>query len=217
MQKTKLPEAYEARNIPFGHCDIDLSLRPFIPRPETEYWVHEAIKTLARKKLKILDAFAGSGCVGIALLKNLPNAHVDFLEKDPKLKKQIRLNLQKNSIKKSRAKIIVGNLDALPRKKYSYIFANPPYINLKKKYTVQKSVLNYEPHDALFAKDRGLYYIKRLIKLAPKVLVPEGKMFIEFGAGQKHALEKFVKKREARWKFSKDQYSRWRVLQISVQ
>ncbi|MCI0542645.1 RsmD family RNA methyltransferase, partial [bacterium] len=178
--KKQPPEAYRIGDIPFLNCDIDLSLRPFIPRPETEYWVSEAIKTLpphlfrgeGRGGVEILDAFAGSGCIGIALLKNLPNAHTDFIEKETRLGKQIETNLKKNNISKSRVKIIIGDvlekISQNKRKKYDYIFANPPYIDFSKKHTVQRSVLDYEPHTALFAKDHGLYYIKQLIELAPK-------------------------------------------------
>ncbi len=234
-----LPEAYRIGDIPFLNCDIDFSLRPFIPRSETEYWVHEVMKIIPPGRVEILDAFAGSGCIGVALLKNLPHAHVGFIEKNPKLKTQILINLQKNGIDKSRARIITGDVvdilgKTLQRKtgKYDYILTNPPYIDFLRKHTVQRSVLDYEPHEALFAKDRGLYYIKWLVNLAPKLLKRGGKMFIEFGMGQKSKIEKYCdnfasppakgemstgQRGSVSWTFHRDQYSRWRVLEISVE
>jgi len=213
-----LPEAYRIGDIPFLNTTIDLSLRPFIPRPETEYWVHEAMQTVPpKKRLRILDAFAGSGAIGIALLKNFPSARADFLEKNPALKKQVEINLARNGIKRFRAKIIIGT--DIPRKKYDAIFANPPYIDRERKHTVEKSVLDHEPYSALFAKDRGMYYVKRLITLAPMHLSAGGKMWIEFGAGQKRTLEQYLRAISAKsgfaGSFRRDQYGKWRVLEIS--
>ena len=64
----------------FLGAKIDLSLRPMIPRPETAFWVERAINELKAKtgSLRLADTFSGAGNVGVALLKHLPNAIVDF-------------------------------------------------------------------------------------------------------------------------------------------
>ena len=97
---------------PFLNCQIDLSQKPFIPRPETEYWTEKFIAFAKTRgsRLKILDAFAGSGCIGIAILKNLKNTNVNFIEKNPEFIKQIKINLKLNKIASSRYQIIHSNI-----------------------------------------------------------------------------------------------------------
>lgn len=209
----------------FLRCKIDLSFRPFIPRPETEWWVENEIRKLkskSKKNFEILDAFAGSGCIGIAILKHAPNATVHFIEKNPDFIKQIKKNIALNKISKKRYKIFHRDLkkDNLPIKKYDHIFSNPPYIPFSKKTGVASSVLRFEPKDALFAADNGLFYIKRLVDDARMRLSPGWTLVFEFDSRTKKELENILKKKKkngliSSFSFSKDQYNRWRTAEIS--
>lgn len=95
----------------FLGCDIDLSSRPFIPRSETEFWVEKAIEEIKTKKEPVacLDLCAGSGCIGVAVLKNT-QANVDFAEINENFCKQIYLNCKKNGIEENRFKVFQSNL-----------------------------------------------------------------------------------------------------------
>ena len=107
----------------FGYVDflgarIDLSLKPMIPRPETAFWVLRAIDELKVKKgpLRIADTFSGAGNVGIALLKHLPNATVEFFELDPELTMQIEKNIALNNIDPTRTRVVTASaLDGLEK------------------------------------------------------------------------------------------------------
>ncbi|OHA64613.1 MAG: hypothetical protein A2672_02850 [Candidatus Wildermuthbacteria bacterium RIFCSPHIGHO2_01_FULL_49_22b] len=221
--------------VEFAGCRIDLSERPFIPRPETEHWTLKAIADLsynlnicsnyetARKNhaIRCLDLFAGSGCVGVAVLKHMPTAHVDFAEKEPRFLKQIRINATLNRINPRRYRIIESDVFQSKNRTmersmglYDYIFANPPYIAKSRRRRVQSSVLKYEPREALFAGEDGLKYIRRFLKEAKRHLNPGGRIYLEFDSPQKRAIEKLLSQfGYAAWQFRKDQFGKWRFAQ----
>ncbi len=208
------PVDYLIGFIDFLGVRIDLSLRPFIPRPETEFWVEKAIGDMSGKKnLRVLDVFSGSGCVGLAVLKNTKSAKVDFIERNEKFIKQIRINLKINKMNPKRYRIIHSNMFEKVKDVYDYILANPPYIPESRKDTVQKSVLKFEPKEALFAGKDGLSYITKFLGQAGAFLRKQGKIYLEFGFGQKREIDKFIKKQgQFKCRFFKDQYGKWRYL-----
>lgn len=214
----------------FLDCKIDLSKKPLIPRPETEFWVKEVIVPLGgiplrREKFKIrcLDIFSGSGCIGIAVLKHIKNSFVVFADKDKNAIKQIKINCRINNINKKRYKIIQSDVfkglnpssRRLLRTKYDFVFANPPYIAATLWNRIQKTVLKYEPKSALFGGRNGLFYIKKFLKQAKHYLNEKGVIFMEFSPEQKTEIEKILKKYGYKnYEFYKDQYSKWRWIAV---
>ena len=205
--------------VSFLSCKIDLSFRPLIPRPETEYWVEKAIGEIRGNSvgtIKCLDLFAGSGCIGVAVLKHIPQAHVDFGEKNKRLLLQIRLNAKKNGIIKTKYRIIQTNIFSGIKEKYDYIFANPPYIAESRKSKVQSSVLRYEPRGALFSGKDGLDSIRVFLRQAKDFLAPNGRIYLEFDSFQKRAIEQYLKKFGYQsWQFFRDQYGKWRFVRFA--
>lgn len=194
----------------FLGCKIDLSKKPLIPRKETEFWVGQEIKNI--KAGKVLDIFSGSGCIGVAVLKHLPNVLCDISEKDNKLIPQIKINLK---INKAKAKVIQSDIFSNIKNKYDFIFANPPYIPQTKKIKIQKSVLKYEPKAALFGGTDGLFYINKFLKQAKNYLNASGTIFMEFDSAQKKQIEAIIKKyKYSKYEFKKDQFNRWRWVEI---
>ena len=201
----------------FLNCKIDLRYRPLIPRVETEYWAEEAILKIKNKKARIncLDIFAGSGCIGIAFLKHIAGARVDFAEKEKKFCKQIVFNAKLNKVGRSRYRVIQSDVFSKVKGKYDYIFANPPYLAESRRQKVQKSVLAQEPHGALFGGKDGLKYIRLFLSQTKEFLTKNGVIYLEFDSFQKREIEKLFKKLNySTWQFHKDQYGKWRYAVI---
>ena len=191
----------------FLGCKIDLSAKPLIPREETEFWVGEAIKQLRglTSKLRVLDLFAGSGCIGLAIQRHIPKVQVTFGDLYPINKKIIKTNIFSNI-----------------KSQFDIIFANPPYVPTKKSGStsltashVQKSVKDWEPVEALYAGEDGLSIIKKFLKEAKSHLNPNGKIYLEFGFGQKAKIEKLLKQfGYTNYQFNKDQFGKYRWVVI---
>ena len=219
------PVSYVIGFIDFLNCKIDLSQRPLIPRPETEFWVEKAIADIQRSALnkesiKCLDMFAGSGCIGVAVLKNVPAATVDFIDSEGEALKQIQINCELNNIDTNRGHIIKSDMFGASTGglgTYDHIFANPPYIGENKKDEVQESVLKYEPRGALFAGEDGLKYIRSFLREAKKYLNKSGKIYMEFGINQKESIEQILQDLDyKKINFFQDQFQMWRYLVLAL-
>ena len=184
------PLAYVIGWVPFLGAKIYLDSLPLIPRAETEYWVANAIdeikeyvKEHGNKNIKVLDLCAGSGCIGVAVLKNIDGAQVDFVEIDTAhhktIQKNILENINENSIDVNRVKIFGGNLFENIIDTYDFILTNPPYINPQYINDVQDSVLTNEPHLALFGGHDGMQIVHEILQKAPQFLNKNGVLYIE--------------------------------------
>ncbi len=205
----------------FLECRIYLDGCPLIPRTETEYWVEQTFPELSqssvKKSLRILDIFSGSGCIGISLLKHIPNCSVTFAEKEKGVLTTIEKNIDKNSLNGLPYRIVESDVFSAITEKFDYIYANPPYID-ERRDAVEESVVAFEPHEALFAPESGLYYIKKLIVEAPKHLEKGGVLFIECDPWQKEDIVTFLDSLQNKYQsveFREDQYGRTRLLRLT--
>ena len=133
--------------------------------------------------ISILDIGTGSGCIPIALKKNIPSANVyamDISEDALKVAKQnavltnINVDFFQFDILSPNAPLPFADL------KFDIIVSNPPYIRFSEKEQMQKNVLDYEPHLALFVNDNDpLLFYKAIADFAIKHLKNQGILFYE--------------------------------------
>ena len=214
-------EAFEylLGEVDFCGAKIDLTSRPMIPRPETEFWVNQALDKIKNGKsfytLRVLDLFSGSGNVGLAILKNIPESTVDMIEFDPKLKEQINISIIRNNIKKTRTRVLTGDIWEGAVGSYDCIFAVPPYVPLDMKEEVMKELSAEDPL-SFFDKEDGYYYHKQVLSKAKDFLKEDGTLCLEFDITQREQIEKLATSNEYQnFSFLKDPYGHECVIVLS--
>jgi release factor glutamine methyltransferase len=176
----------------FRHLDLAVDPRVLIPRPETEV-VAEWALALAREaratsgEVRVADLGTGSGAIGLALADELPLAGTTVWLTDVSgdALDVARANLAGIGRAGANVRIAKGDwFDALPDgERFDVVVANPPYVE-EGSGDVQRSVVEWEPHGALFAGADGLDDIRRLVRGAPARLAPHGWLVLEIGASQ---------------------------------
>lgn len=152
-----------------------------IPRQETEELVDLIIKSNKNKQGKILDIGTGSGCIAIALKKNLPQYDVSAIDISEKALEVAKRNAGINNAEINFIEAdIFNNLVIQHFNNLDIIVSNPPYVLLSEKDKMEKNVLDHEPHLALFVNnDDPLKYYKIIADFALKTLNPDGQLFFE--------------------------------------
>lgn len=150
-----------------------------IPRPETEELVDLISKENQTSPVKILDIGTGSGCIAIALAKNLPNAVVSAIDVSEKALAIATKNAEINQVE---VNFILKNILETNdlEEQFDVIVSNPPYVRFLEKTEIKPNVLEYEPHLALFvADDDALLFYRKIAQLAQKNLNQNGKLYFE--------------------------------------
>ncbi len=160
-----------------------------IPRPETEMLVDFALNYLSDKKNPVVfDLCAGSGCIGLSVAKNRPDAKVFLLEKSDEAFRYLSEN--KKLLGCDNAQIISGDLfdgfDGFDLPEPDLILSNPPYIESAEIPFLQKEVQR-EPSMALDGGKDGYDFYRAL---AQKWLpFCKGAIAVECGEGQTETIE----------------------------
>ena len=150
-----------------------------IPRPETEELVEWIVSEPYDGTRLILDIGTGSGCIAITLAREIAHARVDAWDISEKALEIAAENAAWNSaeVRFSRADIF----QTPPRsEKFNLIVSNPPYVTESEKKQMERNVIDFEPHEALFVPDnRPLLFYERIISLAGELLEDEGRLYFE--------------------------------------
>ncbi|CAN5196703.1 peptide chain release factor N(5)-glutamine methyltransferase [soil metagenome] len=167
----------------FYGLEFTLNNHVLIPRPETEELVNIILEDAKShsESFSILDIGTGSGCIAIALKKNLPRCHVYALDISEDAlgvaKKNALLNdveihfIHGNILEKSTAEKLPG---------ISVIVSNPPYIAESEKKIMHENVLEHEPHIALFVPDNDpLIFYKTIAVTGKSKLKDNGIIYVE--------------------------------------
>lgn len=168
-----------------------------IPRPETELAVDTALNLLGGRSAPVIaDLCSGSGCIAIALAKNLPDSLVFAIEKSTKAMGYLVRNRELNQVSNIRA--VLGDAlrpaACLPRGEVlDLVISNPPYIPSRQLQQLQPEVQK-EPAMALDGGNDGLEFYRAFIPLYVDWLARKGALVLEIGYDQGQAVSDLMRR-----------------------
>lgn len=175
------PLQYVIGRARFYGLDFKVTPAVLIPRPETAGLVDEIVADAdGRSDLRVLDCGTGSGCIAIALARNLRFPTVDAIDISDDALAIARENAVALGVK---VNFMHGDMLALKTPSspvYDIIVSNPPYICDMERSEMDSRVLDYEPSQALFVPDDdSLRFYRAVAAYAVKALKPSGRLYFE--------------------------------------
>ena len=172
--KQNIPIQYILGEAHFYDLKFKVNSSTLIPRGETEELVQYI---LLHDFISVLEIGTGSGCIAVSIAKN-SNANITAIDNSIEALEIAKSNAILNSVEINFELSDVFNFSDI--KKYDLIVSNPPYVLESEKKIMNKNVLDYEPHNALFVSDNDpLIYYKEIAKIATNNLNKNGLLFFE--------------------------------------
>ncbi len=215
----------------FYKIKLFVNERVLIPRPETEELVEWVVEEIRNKKLEIrnkevsqlitnnsqltiLDIGTGSGCIAVALKKELQNAEVFAIDVS-----EYALHVAKKNAMDQNVPINFIQFDFLNEISWTslplfeVIVSNPPYIPENEINKLAKNVVEYEPHLALFvANDDPFIFYKKIASFAEMHLKENGKIFVEVHEDYTEEAEQIFSEKKFKTEIKNDMYGRERMI-----
>ncbi len=187
----------------FWGLDFEVTPDVLIPRPETELIVEEALEYAqdGHPCSLVIDAGTGSGCLAVALARELPSARLVATDASAAAIAVARRNAARHGVQ-GRIGFVQSSFVSALAVSANLIVANPPYVPESHRSMLQPEVREFEPAQALFSGADGMMAIRAILTDAPRVLAAGGLLVVEFGFGQEPLLRRAAER------------SGWRVVRV---
>lgn len=198
------PVAYILGYRDFYRSRFKVNPKTLIPRPETEHLVEAALDWASENKdhpFAILDLGTGSGCLGLSVLKELPNARLVSVDISADALLVAKENASDLGVSE---RVLFLNLDASKsqevfkavqdytgQRQIDIFLSNPPYI-AKSDARVEENVKKFEPNQALYAEDEGLKFLKVWSQDYGPFLNSSAILLMEMGMDQGQAMKEHL-------------------------
>ncbi len=189
------PISYLIGRKEFFSLDFVVTRDVLIPRPETETLVERALafaKGLHDPRIDVFDLGTGSGCIGIAVAKFEPRAHVVAADVSPAAVDVAAQNAERHRVADRVRTVVADGVslppDAVAEGGFHALLSNPPYIPDAVVDTLPAHIREYEPRIALAGGD-GFVFFRRIAEGAARLLRPGGRVYLEVGESQASAVQ----------------------------
>jgi release factor glutamine methyltransferase len=200
-----VPTQYITGHQEFWGMDLIVTPAVLIPRPETEHVIETVLELAGVESaggrqnlphmagLRIVDVGTGSGCIALALAKELPQAEIHATDISADALEVARANAARHQLE-SRIQFRQTDLLAgFENNGFDFIASNPPYVGESEEDEVQLEVRKFEPRGAVFAGTTGIEVIQRLIPEAYAALRPGGWLVMEISGTISEEVRRLLK------------------------
>ena len=186
--KTQEPIQYIIGETEFYGRKFKVTPDTLIPRPETEELVQLSVISyqlmiediVEKYDIKILDIGTGSGCIAISLACELLDTQVFAYDISEEALKIAQENAERNNANIIFKKVNILEPFTVHHSPFTVIVSNPPYVMNSEKAEMERNVLEYEPHLALFVEDNDpLIFYRKIAEFAAKNLIDKGLCIVE--------------------------------------
>lgn len=199
-----IPAQYITGHQEFWGMDLIVSPAVLIPRPETEHVIEKVLElAMSRnqtgettfapqtklvgavrassplRSIQIADVGTGSGCIALALAKELAHAEIHATDISPAALEIARANAARHQLESRIRFHETDLLSSMEKNAFDFVVSNPPYVGESEEDSVQLEVRKFEPRTAVFAGPTGTEVIERLIPQARETLKPGGWLIME--------------------------------------
>lgn len=179
------PLQYVIGSTEFWGLEFKCDPRALIPRPETELLVEEVLTAdIWQRSPTLVDVGTGTGCIALTLARQRPDATIWAVDRSAEA---LTLAQQNAGIHGLFEKVLwrhASLLDGFEPGSCTAIIANLPYISTADWQELPSCVREHEPRQALDSGPTGMELIEELANQARNVLIPKGRIFLEFGFDQ---------------------------------
>ena len=181
---------------PFHHLELSVGPGVFVPRPETELLVEEALKVLSARaesatgQLRIVDLCTGSGAIAAAVKSELPNAQVFAVELSEEAIPYARKNLESLGVHLVQGDALTALTELAGR--FDAVLSNPPYIPSANVPADPEAAL-HDPEMALYGGGAdGMKMPSAIAARAYELLAPGGFFMMEHDDTQEEAVAELL-------------------------
>lgn len=192
------PTQYILGRREFWSLDLKVTHEVFIPRPETELLVEEAVRIFNDERnlpLQCMEVGTGNGAIAIALAKELKRCSIVAEDISWEAILLARENARIHGVS-GRIRFLVGDLFSALREgdsRFDLVLSNPPYIPSSKIETLPKEIAEFEPRVALDGGADGLVFFRRIVMGARSFLRDGGWLMLELGEEQSGAVAEMIR------------------------